>query len=247
MTRLLTAMWLTLLIATGFIAINAQLDRQARRDPAYADSVLPPFRSFAQAVVVAHEVRDGPATRALADARQLVWQRPIPAEHLTLLALAEQRTGNQEGAIGAIQLAGSRGWRDGLAQQALLALALNGEPGDAASAEAALRLTALWADGDDGQPLVQDTAAVLATPAGQHAFAARMAAGGKWTNTFLSQTAAAIAPESLAPTLAEAMRRGARFDCATIAALAARYAREGHAEAARSLTLQPCAGPAGSR
>lgn len=128
----------------------------------------------------ASTVRVADPAVALATARELVRRRPIPAEHLSLLAIAEERSGHREQSVLLIQLAARRGWRDSLAQQAMFEIALAAGDAD----EAAKRLVAivlLQSGDDDAQTRV---ARLLATPAGRAAFAVHIAARGKVARAF---------------------------------------------------------------
>ncbi|MBA4353440.1 MAG: hypothetical protein C0409_01990, partial [Novosphingobium sp.] len=121
-------------------AASAQLDRASRREPALASLVPAPFRSFAQERLTAASVRSEAPDIALSAAKTLVRRRPIPSEHLSMLAIAEERNGDRADSALLIQASARRGWRDAIAQQAMFDIALNA--GD--RAEASRRLAALW-------------------------------------------------------------------------------------------------------
>lgn len=51
-------------------------------------------------------------------------RRPLPADNLVLLATGQAKEGKPDYAMLTIQIAGQRGWRDPIAQEAVLRLAL---------------------------------------------------------------------------------------------------------------------------
>lgn len=172
--------WVSFIVLVAAIASFAQLDRSSRRSPELSPLVPGPFRGFAQLTETASTVRVADPEVALATARELVRLRPIPAEHLSLLAIAEERSGHREKSALLIQSAARRGWRDALAQQAMFEIALAAGDSD----EAAKRLVAmvlLQSGDDDVQTLV---ARLLASPGGRAAFAEHLAAGGKLARAF---------------------------------------------------------------
>ncbi|MFN3470592.1 MAG: hypothetical protein ACK4Z7_12915 [Novosphingobium sp.] len=225
--------WLAVLGLLAVVAAGAQLDRASRRQPALAPLVPPVFRSFAQERLTIATVRSASPEAALADARTLVSRSPLPAEHLTLLAIASERNGDRQGSALLVQRAAQRGWRDPIAQQAMFDIAL--AAGD--EAEAARRLAALFGVQEDQAPLKDMAARLVATPEGRQALAATMAAGGNWTKAFLRQAAGDLTP-SLAETIVMAQQAGARPDCA--AAQAAKRAFIAKGRAAEAALLDRC-------
>jgi hypothetical protein len=125
--------WLALLVVVAFIATFAQLDRSARFAPDLAVNVPTSFRGFAAEQLVRKTILAGDTEASLQMARGLIRVRPMPAEHLTLLARAELLAGDEESALAALQAAGARGWREPFAQRAMAEAAL--ESGDAQIAE----------------------------------------------------------------------------------------------------------------
>lgn len=219
--------WIGLMVFLGVLASGAELDRQSRRTPMLATAVPQMFRSFSQARLVFSTVRSAEPAEALAAAQLLVQRRPIPAEHLSLLAIATVRSGDNEKAFLLLQKAAQRGWRDSIAQQTMLDIAI--KAGDLP--EATRRLAALWGIRESQMPLAEATAKLLATADGRKAMAATMANNGRWTSAFLAKSDA-VAPQHLGETLALAAKKGARFECASLQRIETGYRhRKLHTEA----------------
>ncbi|MCB2050445.1 MAG: hypothetical protein KDE63_03350 [Novosphingobium sp.] len=177
--------WLGLAVL-AFVAIGAEVDRQSRYMPQLARHVPAPFQSFALAHETAAALDHGENRKALALARQLVRQRPIPAENLTLLAMAELANGKEAAGLQTISLAGERGWRVWPLQVTMLQIAMAEHDNE----EAAKRLAAMWAIPEDRMVIDDYTAALLSTPEGREAFAVRLAEGGIWTRAFVQRAQA---------------------------------------------------------
>ncbi len=231
-------LWLCLMAVLAVVATGAELDRASRRIPQLATLVPPPFRSFAQEQLVSSTVRSDPPAAALENAQLLVRRRPVPSEHLSLLAIAEERIGKSEQSGPLVQAAARRGWRDPIAQQAMFAIALNA--GDAG--ESAHRVAAMWALQDDQAPLRDLAAQLLAQPEGRAALAEAIGLGGRWIAPFMA-AASDFAPVELAQTVSLADAKGARPDCRAILRLDQSYtARRMAAErAAISTAVSNCA------
>lgn len=134
--------WIASLGAIALVATFAQLDRSARFAPQLAASVPAPFRGFAAEQLARQAVLAGDAEASMREARALLRARPMPAEHLALLARANLLAGNGDVALAALQAAAARGWREPFAQRAMAEAAL--ESGDveiAGQRIAALRST----------------------------------------------------------------------------------------------------------
>ena len=164
-------LWLAALLSIAVITTSLQFDRQSEAAPQIAPLAPAPFCDYAHAYIVAAALeRDDPAA-ALDAAKELVRRRPMPAEHLTLLAAAQAKAGKPEAAVFTIQLAGQRGWRERVAQETLLRLAL--VAGD--KAEAARRYAALFRSNATADELLIEFAPKVlgkAGGAGQVTFAA---------------------------------------------------------------------------
>lgn len=203
--------WIVLMLALAIVATGAELDRASRRQPTLAALVPPPFRSFAQEQLTIATVRRDRPEKALDAARTLVRRRPMPAEHLSLLAIAMERAGDRRGSALLVQSAARRGWRDSIAQQAMFDISLGaGDP-----VEASHRLAAINALGDDQAPTADFTRRLLATSGGREAMARTLVDGGNWRKAFVAMPAT----PDLAATLALSIRHGARFDCSQVPAI----------------------------
>ncbi len=132
--------WWTMLAATAFVTAALQVDKQAEAAPALSPLVPAPLRDFAQTQIAAQAAAGDDPAGALAEAQLLVQRRPLPAEYLALLAVAQAKAGQADQSGLTIQIAGQRGWREPLVQEAVLRIALNA--GD--RAEAARRYAALF-------------------------------------------------------------------------------------------------------
>lgn len=205
--------WGVVLAVIAVLAIPVQLDREARRTTWLASWVPVPFRGFAAEVLVRNEAGSGDGNAVLRDAAELLERRPVPASHLSYLAQAEFRTGNQELGAQAVYLAAQREWRDALAQQTIAQVALaNGEPKIAAQ-----RLYALWAitegNSDDDPRLNELTQAVLAEPEAQVEFGREIGGAVRWNRRFFMWGEEVLPQEAFVTTIANAQAAHASFDC----------------------------------
>jgi hypothetical protein len=203
------------LLMVALLTIGLQLDRAARTHPELAEWTPPPLRSGAQAAIARKAQREGAADRALEDARTLVARRPVPAEHLTLLALAEATAGDPRAGARTLEIAGTRGWREPLAQEAMARIALANGDGEAA----ALRLIALMLRPQTPAALLEDiAAATFASSRGEavQAVGEIVAAGERWQGQYLRRGAASFPPRAFADATARAIASGARFDCPSL-------------------------------
>lgn len=208
---MIRALWLTFVGALCFVALGAQLDRASRRQSSLAPFVPAIFRNFAQETVSLAQVRSAEPDQALQDARLLLSRSPLPAEHLTLLAIAEERKGNREISSRLIQQAAQRGWRDAIAQQAMFDIALSaGDP-----VEASHRFAAIWALRDNEAPLLDMRNRLLAARGGKEALAGTLAAGGSWTRYYLRSVTADLDPLAVESTIL-AIQKGASLECAIL-------------------------------
>ena len=205
-------LWLAALLSIAVITTSLQFDRQSEAAPQIAPLAPAPFCDYAHAYIVAAALeRDDPAA-ALDAAKELVRRRPMPAEHLTLLAAAQAKAGETDAAVFTIQLAGQRGWRDRVAQETLLRLAL--VAGD--KAEAARRYAALFRSNATADELLIEFAPKVlgeAGGAGQVTFAAILAGAPRWYEQFLQRGARVMPPATFAEILGLSLDRGAPFAC----------------------------------
>lgn len=199
--------WYMLLLLTGAVAVFAQTDRQSRRDPEMARFVPPAFQSFALPHNLADAIARGDTTAAQQTAQRLVERRPVPAEHLTGLAIARLSAGEAAQSAAAIRLAANRGWRNLPAQEAMLRAAM--QEGD--SAQAAKRLAAIWALHPASERTPGLTQLVLVDPVARAAFAQELANGARWPRHFVRSGQRVIGQPMHAAILRDARTRGARF------------------------------------
>ncbi len=208
--------WFGALAALALITTFVQIDRQTATTSALASAVPGPLRSSAQAVVAARAIEGSDPALALEEAQRLVRRRPIPAENLTLLAVAQTKAGLIEEAGVTIQIAGQRGWREPVAQETVLRLAL--AAGD--EAEAARRYAALFLKASTPDTLLQELGpAVLgeAGGAGQRTLIDIVSGTDRWNDTFLRRGMRVLPPSTFNEITGAAIKRGARFDCGVIA------------------------------
>lgn len=204
--------WWALLASVAVVAAFAQLDRASQRRPELVPAVPHPFRSFAQQHAALMALAGADPRAARAETERLVRIRPMPAEHLYLLALADLRGGDLVGYARAFEQSTTRGWRARPVQQAAARAAL-----DAGNPEAAAnRVAALWAL-DASDPAVPAlTRSLLATERGRAAFAAKLAGTKVWQNSYLRRALELGAADHTAAVVDQALREGARFDPAAL-------------------------------
>lgn len=207
--------WLGLIAAVAIITAQLQFDRQAARQPEFTEWVIAPFRSEAQAAVTANALREKDADHALVEARRLMQRRPIPSEHLTMLAVAHAKGGDNNTAAIAIDAASRRGWRDMIAQESKARLAL----ADGDIAEAARRFNALMLLGSQNDALLIELAdQIFADPAspGHEALVAVVSGTDRWHRLFLNRGQRVLPKEVFVRVIRESSERGIRFDCTAL-------------------------------
>ncbi len=202
-------LWLSLLACVGIIAALAQLDRQSRYD-AELDAYVPDqFAGFALAQRAEASLESGDNALALSQTRALLARRPMPAEHLRMLAEAHLLSGSNETASTAVQMAGQRGWRDPVTQRAMLAMAQ--EIGD--HKQAARRYLALWIIALDRPQLAPIAKSIFAHPA-TRAEAARLLSTRKiWQRSFICDGLPQLPPAHAADIERRLEARGAAVNC----------------------------------
>lgn len=201
--------WRAAMALLAAIAVMAQLDRASVLRPEVSLIVPPAFRSFAQSPIALIAMTQGDAPKALEEARRLVRRRPLPAEHLFVLAMADLQSGRTQGFADAFRTASTRGWRFGPLQVFAAQTAL--ERGDVRGA--ANRVAALWAAEADNPSREPLTRALLAAPGGADAFAVPLAQTHVWSDKFLAGGADLAPPQVALRTVRMAQAKGARFDC----------------------------------
>lgn len=228
---ILRLVWWAVLAVLVVIASFAQIDRSARFQPELAELVPAQFSGFAAEQRTRAAIMAQQPDVALAEARQLVARRPLPAEHLGLLSLAAAMAGDGDQARAALEAASLRGWRMPVAQLAAGEAALVQEEYDIA----AQRVAALMATGSMPDEAIDLAARLIALPEGQTAFARRLAARGHWQDAAITPLASAAAPADLAVVVSLAMAQGAQLDCGRISQIATRFAQDGANQAAQQL------------
>lgn len=187
--------WCLILAAIAILATLTQLDRQSRYQSELAELVPQNMRHFAQyhSTDAALEQQDKAA--ALIEARLLAARRPIPAEHLRLLASAHLLNGENAAGAAALQLAGQRGWRDAPTQFAMLsaAIAQGNELG------AVRRYFALWVQGENRDALKPVSRTVFASVKAQVEAARLLNTNGRWQRAFIRDGLRDLPPEHAAP------------------------------------------------
>ncbi len=233
------ALWYALLAVIGLVTAGLQLDREAEAWGELAPFVPEPFRSFAQARIVAESLDTGNASETLREAQRLVARRPAPAENLTLLALAQNNAGDIGAASRSIQIAAARGWRDPLVQDTVARMAL--DAGD--TGEAARRYTALMLQPDTPDALLRELGPeVFGEPGGpgREAMAEVVSGTYRWGSLFLRRGAAVMPPDAFREVTTRSIEEGARFECATFdQAVATLSRRDEGAGAALAASLPP--------
>lgn len=224
--------WVAVLIAVGVLTAAVQLDRQSRVAAPLATAVPEPFRAFAQARIASNAIVGDDPARALAEAERLIERRPVPAQHMRLLANAQFKADQPGQSAVTIQLAAQRGWRDILSQQAMLELAL--AAGD--EAEAARRYAALLLNSrTENAVLTELGTRTFATVDGDArlTFAEIVSGGKRWHDFFLRRGAQVIPVDAFVAIVAGAEERGARFECGVISKTAKQLVNRDTDEAER--------------
>jgi hypothetical protein len=224
--------WFMGLAAAGLLIGALQLDMRARSASAVAPAVPELFRDHAQVQITRKALTGTDAARALVEAERLVQRRPLPAENLTLLAAAQAKAGQVDAAARTIQVAGQRGWRDPVAQEAMMRLAL--AAGD--RPEAARRYAALFLRGRTPDALLLEFGPAVfdgQDRSGRDTLVAIVIGGERWHPTFLRRGAKVMPPAAFAAIAADSMARGTVFDCKTLAISISELARRDKDAAAK--------------
>lgn len=234
--------WIAALLGLALLTIGLQFDKQSERNPELAPLVPEALRNFAQTKIAARAAAGTDPAAALRETERLIRRRPIPAEYLTLRAVAQGKAGKAEEAGLAIQIAGQRGWRDPIAQEAVLRLAL--DAGD--QAEAARRYAALLLRKGTTDALLLELGPMVLNDAGgvgRKTLVDIVVAGERWHPVFMRRGAVALPPEAFAAVISASIRRGVTFDCTTlgqsVAVLAQRDAVAADAIATAAATSCP--------
>ncbi|NCP12824.1 MAG: hypothetical protein GW858_01505 [Sphingomonadales bacterium] len=240
--------WFAALGIVALLTSALQFDMASKRMPGLATVIPGPLRNQAQARIVEAKLAGTDVEGAVAEAELLVRRRPVPAENLTMLAVAQAKAGQPEAAARTIQIAGQRGWRDPLVQEAVLRIALGA--GD--KPEAARRYAALFLRARTSDRLLKDLGpAVLGEPGGlgQQTMVAVVVGGERWQPTFLRRGVQVMPPAVFSAIAAASLMEGATFDCGalgqSITALGQRDTRAGYNLAVAASGRCPELAPAG--
>lgn len=224
--------WWSALLALAVVTTFLQLDRQSEANPALASLVPVPLRGYAQVPIAGMASEGDDAALALAEARRLVRRRPVPAEHLTLLAVAQTKAGAADQAGLTIQIAAQRGWREPLAQEAVLRLAL--AAGD--KPEAARRYAALFLRAATPDTLLREYGpAVLDEPdgPGQRTLVDIVSGTDRWNDNFLRRGLQVMPTAAFTDIATATIARGTRYDCGALAQVIKGLRQRDEASAAR--------------
>ena len=197
-----------------------------------------PFRSFAQETTALIALTAGDSAAARDEAQRLVRRRPMPAEHLFALGLAEMRSGHPQAFAADFRAASTRGWRFSPLQVTAAQAALaNGDVKGSAN-----RVAALWA-ADSGNPLLPGlTKSLLAASGGPEAFAVPLAQTRVWSDNFLGAVPSLVEPSVALRTVLSARREGAHFDCAALETFEQSLAARGLSVPPQDVACPPAAG-----
>lgn len=209
-------LWFAGIAAAAILTTGLQLDYSSRSAPSLAPMIPEPLRAQAQLRLARDAIAGADEAPALAEAQRLVARRPIPAEHLALLAAAQIKAGQPEAATQTIQIAGQRGWREPTTQEAVLRIAL--AAGD--RSEAARRYIALFLRNQTPDDLlVQMGAEVLGGPddAGRRAMLAVVVGAERWRTVFLRRGVRVMPPAAFSEVAVASLERGVTFDCPVLA------------------------------
>ena len=210
--------WRVALVAVALVTAGVQLDRQSEKTPAFAQSVPAPLRSVAQLPIAAYALDADNHAYTLAEAERLVRRRPLPALHLRILAQAQFVAGEADQSALTIQYAAQRGWREPLAQESVLRLAL----ANSDMPEAARRFAALFLRRDTEDALLEELAPqVLAEPGGEgrETLITIVGGGDRWHNQFLRRGSRVMPADAFTEIVRVTMENGTRYDCSVLESL----------------------------
>ncbi|MEE4200915.1 hypothetical protein [Erythrobacter sp.] len=227
--------WWALIATVALGTAALQLDRRSFESPALATAIPSPLRSIALQVGAREALRAGDADLALERSRNLVRQRPLPAEHLRLLAQAQFASGDLVGGSQTIQAAAQRGWRDRASQEAMLRLAIAG----GADEEAVRRYTALLLLSPESSDMLRALGPTLFDNDAQLARATMidlLRASPRWHAPFLQRGVQLLPPQTFVDIITGALADAAPMPC-DIIERAARATAARNEAAGERLTL----------
>ncbi|WAT17019.1 hypothetical protein OZN62_08695 [Aurantiacibacter sp. MUD11] len=231
------AVYFFALAVIAMAAIGIQMDRQAYSDPSVVDLVPSPFRGVAQQRSLEAAVARGDSNNILTEARNLVRMRPLPARHPLLYAQAAELDGNNDAAIGALEVAAARGWREPVPQIAVARAGLLS--GDYASA--AERVAALSATGSANDQANDILTAMMDEAGGRQAIAALLTRDGTWKRYFVQRLRSVGMDEEFAETIEMAWDFDATLDCAQLRPAALNFLRRDQSDLANKVWRGDCA------
>jgi hypothetical protein len=215
--------WWAALAALAPVVVFAQLDRASAGNPGLAGAVPGPFLSVAQAPVALAALSAAPPAVARTEARRLVRRRPMPAEHLFALALADLRAGNPQPFAAGFRAASVRGWRYLPLQLAAAQAAIaNGDADGGAQ-----RIAASWVGGADDAAIGPVVKAQFALPRGPEAFGRVMARSRVSPGELVARLLSMMTAQDVQRVVAAAQAAGATLDCPTRDILSSRLDSEG--------------------
>ncbi len=173
---------------------------------------------------------------AVAQARQQIELRPMPAESLTVLALASLQGGDTETARAALEASSRRGWREPISQLASGQGALEQQQYEIASQ----RVVALLSTDNLTESALALLGGLVTVPEGRQAMANRMASFGRWQDKTLVPASGVAAPDDWVATIVLAVDQGADLSCSRMERLASRYERIGEVAAAEKISAIAC-------
>lgn len=116
--------WWAVLSCVALVTAGLQLDKQSEVTPALAPLVPAPLRNFAQTQITASAAENGDPAVALAESEDWCAAARFRPNTLQFWRSPLAKAGKLQNAALAIQFAGQRGWREAIAQEAVLRLAL---------------------------------------------------------------------------------------------------------------------------
>ena len=228
--------WWGALLLVASACIGLQLDRQARRDPALAAMVPPPFRNFSQVHIALETIERNDARRALAESRLLLARSPVPAENLSALALAAAGAQDAPLAERTLLAAAGRGWRDPLAQYFVADAAMRaGETG-----QASMRLLSRWLLGARDAAFAGQFRRSLQSQEEIDAVAEWMANTTRQTENFAGWSIENLDDETSSRLIEATANKGGAISCASHRRFSDRYLRLGYAHAAQRVWPDAC-------
>lgn len=201
--------WYVLLAVIAVVSFGVQLDRQSMVQRELAAHVPEAFRGVAQQRLADRALRSGQHEEALELARELVRERPMPAENLMLLGQTQIAAGQPVQGIATVEAATARGWRVVPAQLAVAEAAMEVENYPAA-ADRLAAVIAIGSEDANGKLLFQR---LLASPAGRDAMAARLAGNGSWQRRFARFALETTPAADIWQTMLAAEELGAPMHC----------------------------------